>query len=86
MATPKPKKLTAPATKVGLSWPSISGTVSHIVDLLQNDGATALAVVVDLLKLVSMATARDLSGLIATAAGTNVDVQKLIADITAEFA
>lgn len=85
MSEPKSFQATPEMAAVGLSWPDVETQVHHVLNLLQTQGDAALEVVKGLIKLVKLATARDMFGVMAQLQKSTVDIQALITAIKEEF-
>lgn len=86
--TPKPfgsTPLPVGAVEVGFSWFDAEVQIRHVINLLETQGDTALAVVKGSLKLIKLATQRDMLGVFAELNSVTVNVQKLVEAIKAEF-
>lgn len=80
------QKMTTPAAqKMDFSWIDVEAQAQHAVNLLQNHGDEFLALVTGTMKLISLATARDLSGVFLQLNQEKTDITALIASIKAEF-
>lgn len=78
-------KCTATMTAVGLSWGGVSEVVQHCVNLLRDKGDSVLELVESTLRLVKLATLRDMFGIFDELRKDKVVIDDLIAAIKAEF-
>lgn len=78
-------RLTAAANLASLSWPDVTDVANHVLNLLETQGAAAITIVRNLLKMIAAFTTRDLTTVFALANQEYVDVQALVAAIRAEF-
>lgn len=76
---------TALAATVQFRLADVDVLVRHAIELLERHGPAAKAVVLGIMKLVKLATERDLLGVFVQLQATVIDVQALIAAIRAEF-
>lgn len=76
---------TAKMVKAGLSWQDVKNFAGHVVNLLEKDGAAAVNVARNSLKLIEAVTELDLTGIQNALRDGKSDLLKIIADIREEF-
>lgn len=81
----KPMTATPMMAAAEFSWVDVEVQVKHAIDLLQEHGHHVINVVTGVMKLIRLATQRDLLGVFTQLNAVAVDVEKLIAAIKEEF-
>jgi hypothetical protein len=72
-------------TEYGLSWPDVTDLAAHCIKLLESQGATALRMVGNILRMIKALSLRDMVEIFTLLNATYTDAVKLIAAIKAEF-
>ena len=80
-----PVAATPMMASVGFSWVDVDVQAKHVIKLLQEHGDSALNVVYGIVKLIKLATSRDLLGVFAQLNQSTVDIQALIQAVKDEF-